>query len=654
MIKNFIAEIIHVTKRLKAKDVEVEDRLATSDLNSESINVEKDLTVGNNTVIKKDLTVKGNETVEKNLTVNGTSTLKGNVTAEKDLTVKGNEIVEKDLTVKGNETIEKNLTVNGKTTMKELTVEKIVDNGKVYGDTSEIKELTWDSATNKNAEGSIEKPARVDHTHKIPVPKTLTIKNYNETSSVSYNAKSDQTLKIDYNFTGAAAKDHASTTTNFGVGDKTNYGHVKLTDELTESNKEYGCSDGCAITPKIINTLKQDINNTYAKKTECYGVETFITPKSGSDFLKWSPSRSGLYRIYLIGGGGYGAPGKAVKTSGSPTDSTGLGLGTVVAGYGGSGGDVVEIDLWVKGANVEISDDTSENDITGDGENGSDDATSEGDNIAKITFFSERVIVGYDASNAKYKYWSSDTNGDGVADTVVKKPRSVAISGLENIGEIINKRSCAVGYTTYDAVAGHGEDAFLYKKTDGTYSCGLYKSPDYTVPTCGGTRIFTGSAGNKTLPEKPNNSDSVNSSSKRQDGYNGGVPGKKDVHGVVGILGSNGACIRVTSYSTKDTVTYVTYKGGTGGCLAITDLNGYHGSFKDFDGSKNNFRFPKTAPKDRGGYGYYGGGHGGGGATITTNKAFTGSVEKCMKNAQRESTLNAPCVVIAYLGNKKP
>lgn len=57
-----------------------------------------------------------------------------------------------------------------------------------------------------------------------------------------------------------APQNHASTGTTYGVGDATNYGHLKLSDSVSSSNST---SNGCAATPKATKTA-------YDKAVEAY------------------------------------------------------------------------------------------------------------------------------------------------------------------------------------------------------------------------------------------------------------------------------------------------------------------------------------------------------------------------------------------------
>ena len=334
--------------------------------------------------------------------------------------------------------VEKDLTVNGETTLKTLTVDKIIDNGKVYGSTAEVKELTLDPNKNKNDEGSIEKPARIDHTHKIPVPHTFKIKSHDGKSVTEYNTQSDKEVTINPDFAGAAKKNHKDTSTDYGKGDGTYYGHVKLTDSGDSSKDENG---GYAATPKAVSVLKTAIDKclplsggtmtgtivtptnsvglkignrteilddsnenamiirnavtqTHTKIGIGYDKSTILISYKGdgslylnnnSDSLAendiflpireraivdytveqvltatgdWVPERSGNYRIYIIGGGGSGSDGaysaQNIKDNTYYDDNGNEKYGTdyegngfVISGYGGGGGGVCVIDIVV-------------------------------------------------------------------------------------------------------------------------------------------------------------------------------------------------------------------------------------------------------------------------------------------------------------------
>lgn len=60
-----------------------------------------------------------------------------------------------------------------------------------------------------------------------------------------------------------APKNHASTGTTYGVGDATNYGHLKLSDSVSSSNST---SNGCAATPKAVKTISDTLNTEISER----------------------------------------------------------------------------------------------------------------------------------------------------------------------------------------------------------------------------------------------------------------------------------------------------------------------------------------------------------------------------------------------------
>ena len=539
MFKNFIVEILHATKLLKTKDIEIENGMSVGSMEAGSATVKNDLSVKGNATMEKDLTVKedlsvkGNATMEKDLTVKEDLSVKGNATMEKDLTVKGNVTVNKDLEVKedlsvdGKSTFDDDVTINGNVAMKELKVDKIVDNGKTYGDSSEIKELTANSPLNKNWGGDISKPARVNHTHKIPNaiknPYSLIIRSISSSIKiVDYDGSDEKEITINYDDVGAAKKNHASTSNEFGVGNDTSYGHVKLTND---KNSTSDASSGIATSPKVVRdminakvtdylpliggtmtgaiiTPANAVGISIGNKTELaddnniglvikskqnsytlVGIgsdnSTVLTsrPGDGTIYLKnlntsysefahiperaiidhivervivgtdsWVPERSGNYRIYIVGGGGNGASGvhKAVTvrdgslrtdndsydgSSASHYDIEAEGNGFTLPGYGGGGGGVCVIDVYVDPSLPPYKIKTTTNDDGDDVETLSPERrratfTFDGkkitvtgiDSVSGGEFYDEdkTTISVYGGSNATAGSISLDTSGDSI------------------------------------------------------------------------------------------------------------------------------------------------------------------------------------------------------------------------------------------------
>ena len=376
MFKNFVTEILHVTKKLKAKEMNVE-KSSMHDLDVNRLDVKDTANV------------------------------------------------------------------------KKLDVGTIVDNGSVYGERDEIKSLTTDQLKNINDAGKIHKPARVDHTHKIPDaiknPHKLVIKNNADKTISDYDGSSKKEIKLTYEMVGAAKKNHASTSTEFGCGNSSDYGHVKLSDfiDLTsDASKGIGATpkavglvnakfddylplvggtmNGSIITPsnaigliigghveiKDSNEIEGMImssenssltrvgigtdNSTvlesndgdgtlYLKNfianlqtNQIYGDFSPISKRAIVDHIiekvivsseSWVPERSGNYRLYIVGGGGKGGDGKILKlnirdgglrtdgdydgSSSSHYDIDYVGNGFALPGYGGGGGGVCVVDIYV-------------------------------------------------------------------------------------------------------------------------------------------------------------------------------------------------------------------------------------------------------------------------------------------------------------------
>lgn len=153
--------------------------------------------------------------------------------------------------------ISDNLVVEKSAVIKELTVEKIVDGGSgtFYGDVSLIKSLSADPALNKASAGIEDKAARVDHVHPIPEkirnPHMLTVKNFQGTELFQYDGFEKKELTLSLANTGASPKNHANSSTTYGVGSSTLYGHLKLSDAV---NSTSGVAGGFAATPAAVRT----------------------------------------------------------------------------------------------------------------------------------------------------------------------------------------------------------------------------------------------------------------------------------------------------------------------------------------------------------------------------------------------------------------
>ena len=89
---------------------------------------------------------------------------------------------------------------------------------------------------------------------------------------------------------------HASTTTTYGAGSSTNYGHVKLSDSTTSTSS---VTDGIAATPAAVKAVKDAIPTTYVStldsksgavtlKTASIGSATKGTDISADDITTWT------------------------------------------------------------------------------------------------------------------------------------------------------------------------------------------------------------------------------------------------------------------------------------------------------------------------------------------------------------------------------
>lgn len=352
--------------------------------------------------------------------------------------------------------ITRDLKVEGKATVKLLDATKIVDNGTVYGTSDQVKALTVDPEKNKSDAGTLERVARVDHTHQIPEaiknPNVLVIRDNANNEVVNYDGSQKQELKITPLLAGAAKENHASPYKTYGVGDDENYGHLKLSDSI---NNGSSVSGGVAATPNAIRQIathylpldgskrmtgtlqtiphmkddngktipairvggaavladsgKTNILELLGASDPSIGAISFgedkstilLSKQTGHLYLKnsseaqkqlgftvdgermivdyqieqiftangtkyWIPQRTGWYRIYVVGGGGNGAAGfvqangirRGTLANNKPTtpyagtknnhyEGTYMAAGYAVPGCGGGGGGVAVTDIYV-------------------------------------------------------------------------------------------------------------------------------------------------------------------------------------------------------------------------------------------------------------------------------------------------------------------
>lgn len=311
------------------------------------------------------------------------------------------------------------LIVEDKAFIKTLDAEKLVDNGKVYGKSSDIRQLIVeplledgeDPTLGKNCsyEGMIAKPARADHTHKIPGRGTAnafghvklcddTDKDYDQTSGYAATPKalqelSQKFLKLDGSslMTGTIrAKGNPSGTPiselvpgiQFGANSYiTDFG-IPNTMAIAGRQNPNVASIALGLDKSTILLSKQTghlyvRNDSQAMRDKGftidgermlvdYVVEQFIIPKSDTtsdsgEKYHWTPARSGWYRLYVIGPGGKGADGFAKgsksyigpckipdkKNTVASYESPKYPTGFAIAGCGGGGGGVAVMDIYV-------------------------------------------------------------------------------------------------------------------------------------------------------------------------------------------------------------------------------------------------------------------------------------------------------------------
>lgn len=290
-------------------------------------------------------------------------------------------------------------------------------------------------------------------------------------------------------------------------------------------------------------------------------------------------------------------------------------------------------------------------------------------------------------------------------------PRCVGVQRLSSAGRVVNPKdggpvsydtlhnygvngiygtdnTTSVKNTMFDAFAGHGKDYTTTPNIRDSYRSDVVtgrpychyvtQSGDRLVDQCiGGTDHMTGTDGHSYFGGEPigNPTGQNNSVSKKNqsawtahdgatyysecDGYDGGPPGSIGITGIIGSKGSKGSptTVKAKSYPYASAATVV-MTGGTGGSVAINNLDGYSLGVNHSDRSNatSQVRFPKIPPANKAGIGYYGGGNGGGGAIVaaaTYSGDYVSSNTAKIQSAQIELKYNEPCVIIAYLGKKR-
>lgn len=517
MKKNFVVEILHATKKLVSPRGDIED------LNSGTIKARL-ITATETLTSEKDLKVVGEDGTAtiRDLDVTDTADVENRLTVKNDTKTKNLEVAPDEKGEGGNATIHNAIIKSLDNASQAWATDapwnpkkdKPQDRGIPRDLVTDAQESETDNHPNMSTAGVSTKIARADHIHRIPNsiknPYMLKIKGVNvgegtvihaydggpcnngdaEIESGTNNRTGHMLLQIDYNFTGAAKKNHASDTAVFGVGNDSLYGHTMLYDmnfstydrnndsaneTIIAEARNYDVNQGTALTPKALanyakyineymdnnfigkpknpnetvtcdgnflftgnitiegelhtrrirvkdsgyidgtledevggssdNTIKiygvrtnsigkiqfgQTDNNTilrssndghlyiehsdkdYISKLADFEIEKIITHNAPASSRYWYPSKEGLYRIYLVGGGGMGA-GAFVKPKNfivgkdeSPLSvieggrgiNLGYGCGDVYPGMGGGGGTIVEINLETKNA-VAADDDTT-------------------------------------------------------------------------------------------------------------------------------------------------------------------------------------------------------------------------------------------------------------------------------------------------------
>lgn len=74
------------------------------------------------------------------------------------------------------------------------------------------------------------------------------------------DANKQDIAELNTTVAGKAPIDHASDTTNYGIGNETLYGHVKLTDTV---NADLDVNAGVSATPKMVNTLNDHVDEVF-------------------------------------------------------------------------------------------------------------------------------------------------------------------------------------------------------------------------------------------------------------------------------------------------------------------------------------------------------------------------------------------------------
>lgn len=312
------------------------------------------------------------------------------------------------------------LIVEDKAFIKTLDAEKIVDNGQVYGKTGDIRELVIEPmlgqgekpgpGKNCNFEGTVAKPARADHTHRIPGKGNDQVlghvrlcddidKDYDKDRGYAATPKAVRTIANAYLKLDGSSQMSGTIKT---VGNSANTSYEGARHAIKIGSASYLTDLGTPGVTHIISAtapengalafgkskstilLSKNTGHLYVRND----AQEAITDDQGEHFTVsgermlldyeveffldntkktyWMPARAGWYRIYCVGPGGAGAAGvaKCIKSSclgdfhgdnTKPADyanytkyeSGSLPTGVAIAGCGGGGGGVAITDIYV-------------------------------------------------------------------------------------------------------------------------------------------------------------------------------------------------------------------------------------------------------------------------------------------------------------------
>lgn len=93
----------------------------------------------------------------------------------------------------------------------------------------------------------------------LPNPNNLIIRQNNGVGT-SYNGQTQVTINITASSVGAAPTMHSVTDTTYGVGTQSYYGHVRLSDSITDTSST---SSGCAATPYAVKQVNDNMPVTH-------------------------------------------------------------------------------------------------------------------------------------------------------------------------------------------------------------------------------------------------------------------------------------------------------------------------------------------------------------------------------------------------------